>query len=292
MFKIIFILSLFSAPVFASEPHCTELAQPVPVKYCVHAPVHNGLFKNRDILYYFHGRNGNELRWSEDYYYTGEIRKDWKRRKKSAPTVVSISFGPVWLLGPKNQSPVSGLLDFTVGYLMPRIEKELGGLKGKRLLLGESMGGVNALILSMKADLFERVVALCAPVAAEINPFSTADEVKAYVETTTAWKNLKGSSPDLIYKTYEGLVQLSRAFFPTPQDWTGSNPMELAKTLDAKKAPEYYLAAGMKDEYLPFEGNQTLAQTLKSRKIKVDWRPAWGGHCIGDVPTISKFLVK
>ncbi len=290
--RIFFVgLILWVTPVLASEPACTALTQPVPVKYCVHKPTDSsGWFKNRDILYYFHGRNGNELRWSQEHYYTGEIQRDWKRRKKHAPTVVSISFGPIWLLAPKNQSPRSGLFEYVVGYLLPRIEKELGGVKGRRLLLGESMGGVNSLVLSMRTNLFDRVAALCAPVA-DITPFSTPEEVKAYVETTTAWKNLKDSAPDLIYQTFAGISQLGQAFFPTAQDWAASDPMNLAKNLDSKTAPQYYLAAGMKDEYLTFEGNEKLSKIIKSRRGSVDWHPSWAGHCVADIPSVSKFLV-
>jgi hypothetical protein len=57
---------------------------------------------NEDIIYHFHGRNLDNTIWNDDTYFTSLIQSNWQKSKVKPPTVVLISYGPEWLLTPKN----------------------------------------------------------------------------------------------------------------------------------------------------------------------------------------------
>jgi len=94
-----------------------------------------------------------------------QVRSEWAKNHERVPTVISVSFGPVWLLAEKNGSPYSGLLNAFTEKVMPMLEAQLGGLHGRRLIVGESMGGFNTLQVALKTRLFAKAAALCAPMA-------------------------------------------------------------------------------------------------------------------------------
>ena len=206
------------------------------------------------------------------------------------PTVVSFSFGNEWLLASKNTSPVSGLFEFVIGEMIPSIEASLGGLRGRRLIMGESMGGINSLQLSLRTLLFRKAAVLCAPMG-EISPFSTPEQVRSYAETTAAWQYYKGQEK-VVLDGISSLQEFGRAFFPTFADWELADPMVLARRSSGRVAPQFYLAAGFHDQFAIYEGNEVFAEILAAQGVPVEWRPQWGGHCAMDIPSLAEFLIK
>lgn len=285
---------LLVSTVFAgkSEPEmtvkCDKLTQPLAVSYCVHIPKQSS---NPDVLYHLHGLNGSEATWQDDYFYTGQVRGFWKAHQIAPPTVISISFGPLWVLAEKNESPNSGLFDAVTKGVIPLIESSLGGVKGRRLLVGESMGGFNSTQLALKTQLFVKAAILCAPIA-EITPFATEAEVNAFIERSGGWQYYKEEDPTVVKSAVAQMLQLSKAFFPTPEAYAKANPLELANSVDPKTAPKLYVADGLYDKYLSYESTEKFTGILKSRGLDVQWRPQWGGHCAIDIPSLAKFLTK
>jgi hypothetical protein len=290
------LLFLFLLPEFSHSnesnsgftKECFQVTQPIAFNYCIHQPNQK---KSKNILYHLHGRGGSELFWSDSVFYTEQIRQHWLSKKSKWPTVVSVSFGKIWLLAERNQSPYSGLFEAFTGFVIPHIESQLGGLKGKRILLGESMGGFNSAQLSFKTNLFRRAAILCAPMS-EVSPFAPEEEILAHVQKSTAWKYYQNSDPNLVMDTVKGSVQLARAFFPTPEDWANGNPLSLVSNFASKTKTEFYVAAGFYDKFALYEANQVFSETIKSEGGRVDWRPQWGGHCAIDIPTLANFLAK
>lgn len=207
------------------------------------------------------------------------------------PTVVSISFGPIWVLAEKNASPVSGLFEAMTKMVIPSIEHILGGLKGRRILVGESMGGFNSIQLALKTTLFEKAGIVCAPMAEKVSPFSTPEETKAFIEHSVGWQYYKDHDPETVKTAVGEMMQLSRGFFPTPEDFKGANPLTLAAEANPKITPTLYIANGFYDRYLSYESTETFVKLLKNRGVKTSWRPQWGGHCSIDIPTLARFLV-
>src|SRR5215213_11945301 len=93
-----------------------------------------------DVIYHLHGRNLDASIWNDDTYFTSLVQAYWQKSSIKPPTVVVVSYGPVWLLTPKNSKAESGLLDDFIARL-PEIESKAGKPR-HRILLGESMGGL------------------------------------------------------------------------------------------------------------------------------------------------------
>lgn len=285
----LFVSSLsFGVNLPKIETRCEKFAAPLKGGYCIHKPVKSS---NRDVLYYLHGFGNSEMTWQGDYFFSAQIRQYWAEHHMAFPTVISLSLGDTWLLAEKNPSPYSGLFTLVTEAIIPTIEKAIGGVKGRRLLVGESMGGFNSTQLALKTTLFEKAGLLCVP-AATISPFAGADAVTKFIEASKGWQYYKNTEPDTVKKAVATALQLSQAFFPTPEAWKAGDPLELAQTANPRLAPELYVAVGFYDRYLFYEGNELFVRTLRSRGFKVNWRPQWGGHCAIDIPTLSRFLVE
>ncbi|MFL0670755.1 MAG: hypothetical protein ACJLS3_04825 [Erythrobacter sp.] len=74
--------------------------------------------------------------------------------------MVSLSYGPSWLLAPNRGAKQSGLLDDLMAKL-PAVEPTIGALR-QRIVLGEAMGGPNVLVAGLSCpDRSDKVAALC-----------------------------------------------------------------------------------------------------------------------------------
>jgi pimeloyl-ACP methyl ester carboxylesterase len=115
-----------------------------------------------EVIYYFHGIFGNENQW----LYNEITKKIYKRLIESnlgSPTIINISYGPVWLLTTKNTRKYSGLLDSWNNESIFKFEHEVLSFKvRKRFVFGDSMGGHNAFAFYLKnQDLFKKVILIC-----------------------------------------------------------------------------------------------------------------------------------
>ncbi len=63
-----------------------------------------------------------------------------------------------------------------------------------------------------------------------------------------------------------------------PAVWKADDPLELAKTVDPKKAPALYFDCGGQDRYGLFKGNEALHVILDGRKIPNDFSISPGDH--------------
>src|SRR5665647_998249 len=90
-----------------AQPECGEVAQPVKWTYCIHRTDRS---KDSDVVYLLHGHEQDEKIWNVEPDFVG-IQTEWAKSDVPEPTVITVSFGPIWLLVPRNASPNSGLLD-------------------------------------------------------------------------------------------------------------------------------------------------------------------------------------
>ncbi len=232
---------------------------------------------NQDIIYHFHGRNLDHTIWNDDTYYTSLIQSYWQKSNTNPPTVVLVSYGPEWLLTPKNSKVESGLMDDFVSNL-PLIESKIGKPKN-RILLGESMGGLNVLILGLShPELFSRVASLCPGVYLD-SPFSDFNEIKAAIKRT-------GADPKIAL----GIYKIARTYASNEKEWKEISPIHLIKRANIHY-PELYLSCGLYDKYGNFEGTEALANLAISKGVKTHWHPLYGGHCAIDITSLADFLV-
>ncbi len=288
LFTFLALILLNGSLVFADADYtstCADFAAPLTGGYCVHIPTHH---RSRDIVYHLHGRGGSQADWQDSFYYTQQIRTEWKKRRARLPVVISVSFGQVWLLAEKNASPYSGLFEVFTQQVMPQLENAVGGLRGRRIIFGESMGGFNTSQLALKTNLFNKAAILCAPMS-DVSPFAPVDEIKSHIEKSSAYDYYKKSEPDLVLNTTLEIAQLVQAFMPTEADYARANPLNLVQT--SRSRTMLYIAAGFYDKYALYEGNEKFASLLTARRRHNEWRPQWGGHCAMDIPSLARFLV-
>jgi hypothetical protein len=229
-----------------------------------------------DIIYHLHGRNLDASVWNDDTYSTSQVQAYWQRSSIKPPTVVVVSYGPVWLLTPKGSKVENGLLDDFIARL-PEIESKVGK-PSRRILLGESMGGLNVLISGLnRPEMFSKVASLCPGVYLE-SPFSDFSTLRASIKRT-------GADPKIIY----GVTQLAKRYVSNDEEYNAINPILLIERAD-QNYPELYLSCGLYDKYGNFEGTEALANLAIKRGVKTTWHPLYGGHCAIDVASLADFL--
>ncbi|MFL6228582.1 MAG: alpha/beta hydrolase-fold protein [Pyrinomonadaceae bacterium] len=152
------------------------------------------------------------------------------------------------------------------------------GKPSRRILLGESMGGLNVLILGLsRPELFSKVASLCPGVYLE-SPFSDLSTLRAAIKRT-------GADPKIAY----GVTRLAKKYVSNDAEWNAINPISLIGRAD-QRYPELYLACGLYDDYGNFEGTEALANLAIKRGVKTTWHPLYGGHCAIDVASLADFL--
>ena len=125
-----------------------------------------------------------------------------------------------------------------------------------RALLGVSMGGYGALNIAFShPDVFGVVATHSAMLLTEIPTI----EAGARGGQMRAFTGVFGEPVD-------------------PAVWTADDPLELAKTVDAKKVPALYFDCGGQDRYGLFKGNEALHAILDGRKIANDFSISPGDH--------------
>lgn len=228
------------------------------------------------VIYHLHGRNLDDSVWNDDTYFTAQIQSYWQKSAVNPPTVVVVSYGPVWLLTPKSSVVENGLLDDFIARL-PEIESKIGKPK-HRILLGESMGGTNVLIAGLShPEMFSKIAALCPGVYLD-SPFSDLSTMRAAVKRT-------GADPKVVF----GITQLAKKYISNDEEWNAISPISLIERA-AQNYPELYLSCGLYDNYGNFEGTEALANLALKKGVKTIWHPLYGGHCVIDVASLAEFL--
>ncbi|NKB15701.1 MAG: esterase family protein [Sphingomonadales bacterium] len=254
-----------------AEVECGTLGN---LRYCVNSAVGG---TNGDVVYHLHGRNLDETIWNDETYYTALIQAEWQRTRTRPPKVVTISYGETWLLIPKGQEEASGLLEDFMARL-PELEEQIGTPR-RRILLGESMGGLNVLVAGFsQADRFAKIAALCPGVYID-SPFAPLSDQLAGLERT-------GADP----MTAFGVAMMARRHLANEDEWSRVSPLALIERVEPRTV-ELYLSNGLYDKFGNFEGTQRLAQVATRRGITTSWHPLYGGHCAIDAPSLASFLV-
>jgi pimeloyl-ACP methyl ester carboxylesterase len=285
------LLILFSTTSFAKGEKCQYITN--DIRMCVYNTIDS---TSTDVIYYLHGRGGRAESWadSDARSWPEKLRKEWQAMGAQAPKVVTISFGPMWLLADKNPSRLSGLLEVMVDRVLPVTEQYIGGTKGRRMILGDSMGGFNSIQLALKTDLFERAAILCAPMASGVDAFSPQPEIEAWIRKSAAFAYYGESKSQPIFQSVSEMLFAVQQVWQNRANWQSADPLKLAATVDKSSAPlEMYVNAGFYDRFALYEGNLEFVKILLGRKgVSVEWHPEWGDHCTIDIPSLARFLVK
>ncbi len=244
--------------------------------YCIYTPRASS---NGGVVYHFHGRGLSASRWNDASQYTGMLQAQWEARGVRPPSVVSVSFGPEWLMLPTTKNESSGALQVLLEVILPAAEK-VTGVPRYRLALGASMGGLNALLSGLHTrSVFGGIAALCPP----IYPLRVRPRAIDFWQLATQ----QGAS----LRSVLGLAAVSHKYVQSEEDWRALSVFDLLSPLDPKTAPKLYLSAGLQDEYGNFHGAQALAQAALQSGFDVTWQPLFGGHCVADISSLADWLI-
>lgn len=243
-------------------------------RYCIYTAAGG---TNGDVVYHLHGRNLDETIWNDDTYYTAMLQAEWQRTRSRPPKVVTVSYGGTWLLTPEGRKEESGLLEDFMAQL-DELESRIGEPR-RRLLLGESMGGLNVLVAGFShQDRFAKVAALCPGVYID-SPFAPLTDQFEGLERT-------GADPRVVF----GVAMLARRYVANDDEWSRVSPLSLVEQVEPGTV-ELYLSNGLYDKFGNFEGTERLATVAENRGIVTSWHPLYGGHCSIDISSLASFLV-
>lgn len=261
----------------------------------VQSPMHYGYMiaeddesPNTDVVYVLHGAAGNETHAKN---FAEELGAEWNKAGYAPPRIIGISFGMWWLLVTPNASPTSGRMNAAIEEIYPSLEKMLKNpVIGERQVVGFSMGGLNALHLTLYApEKFTRIVML-SPAVQPISPFASEAEMRAFAD-----RNGLAYDTDPDKFSVKDFQNIMAEEIPTPEDyvnWDSEVQLPLAfKRLEAegKKAPSLYISTGRQDTPF-FEGGERLAATAARAGFPTTWVPQSGGHT-PDMPAAARFLM-
>ena len=256
-------------PMTGLEMECGAEDTPIPWSYCVHRTPGS---TSRDLVVHFHGRRGTARWWNDETYYTGTVYRHWSSTDTPAPTVVSISFGPLWVL----LGDTSVAFDAVLEQATERAAKWVGHDFERTMLVGESMGGYNALLAGLDhPERFDNVAALCPPLSSE-SPFGGA-----------ALERLGESS------LREGfmLLAFSRAFFEDDADWRAHDPV--ARLLSGETfEPSLHVSCGTRDPWGCTSGAHAVTEALEAQGQTPELTLLDEGHCAVDEAKLAAFLVE
>jgi enterochelin esterase-like enzyme len=283
MLKILFLLlpalivGSLQAKGFASLPDCKQITGRTKWSYCI-SNIHPG--SAQDIVYYFHGRGENERTFFFKEGLYPRLRESMALSRTNGPIVVTVSFGAIALLTERNSRGRSGLLDAFISQVLPTVEHQLGGIRGRRLLLGESLGGYSAAQLYLKYPSYFSKVALLCPALTRVGPFSKVAQISQYAKRTSA-------SPRYVLSA----LALARLFYANSDEWENGNTLLQAARLLNSSYPPLHVQCGLEDQYGFYEGAHDLTVIARSRGVlDVSWKLVHGSHCSFDPDDVAKFL--
>ena len=272
-----------SAELFGEQPVCgSAKAQTVEYKYCLR----RSATANSDVIFYLHGGGGDEKQFFRENGFVELFKASFKANGKSMPGVITLSFGPSWLLGDVATPQHPALLPLVANEILPALETKVRIGTGRLFVMGPSMGGYNSALLALRLkDKFAKALPLC-PGMLPIPFDATKNQVDAY---------LKANSPKIIRKALENVLNWVRHDFGTAQVWSRHNPIELAATA-ASVRTQFYVSSTYDDDYGFYEGAKTFAEKLKTKGFEVEHSfDLTGRHCEEidpNIPAITRFLIR
>jgi pimeloyl-ACP methyl ester carboxylesterase len=268
MLAFALLLSLVFMPVKAEARFCAEeKAGAQSLGYCL-----EGSRGSDTLLVFLPGVLSSEKRLSRRYFFLEHLKKSGR----PLPHVLSLGFGRVTFLADQEGQPVSKLAEL-VRDLVGRVRRQSGA--SRALLLGDSMGGFNALqILLREPGAFHRAALIC-PALAISSPFS--EQWSEDPDTQRASR---------FYRYAYG--QALRWSFGTEENWLRSSPLAfLARARFRAPLPPLYLASIQTDTYGFVDAVAVAARGLRLAGFPVQESvEPQGGHCFPDTEKLARFL--
>jgi hypothetical protein len=276
------LLIASALPLHATEDCARIDTQAGPVGYCISTADRH---ENPDVIYYFHGADGPAIvrpelnpPWRDG---APHVREIWRRNATPPPTIITISWGATWIL---KDEKLAAFRD----ELIPRLEARLGPIPvGRRMIVGGSMGGLNALIAWVSMPEMLSAVALQCPALTGYSPLAGWwEHLREEVRLMWHYGKMTPSGRRRARETLDLLALIFKPHLKSADEWGRYQPPALMKQAAGRKLPPAYLVYNTDDEY-GFNGAPEIAAA--GHAITYERLP--GGHCIGiATPGLAAFL--
>jgi S-formylglutathione hydrolase FrmB len=205
------------------------------------------------VLYFLHGLNENEMRWSTRG--EGDLLLDKMIAAKSiGEFIVAIPMSSTTSFYTNARSGNAAWEDAVIKEFIPLIEStyRINATRATRGISGISMGGYGSLKIAMKhPEMFGSVSAHSAALVPDFNNTTVTgrrlDQFKSLFDNIYGIGFAGGGNLDLSY-------------------WNANNPLELAKDTSKLQGMKIYFDCGTEDEYGFYGGEQVLDELLTKAK--------------------------
>jgi S-formylglutathione hydrolase FrmB len=205
------------------------------------------------VLYFLHGLNENEMRWSTRGE-TDILLDKMIAAKTIGEFVVAIPMSSTTSFYTNARSGNAPWEDAVMKEFIPMIESthRVNATRTTRGISGISMGGYGALKIAMKhPEMFGSVSAHSAALVPDFNSTTVTgrrlDQFKSLFDNIYGIGFAAGGQLDLSY-------------------WNANNPLELARNTSKLQGLKIYLDCGTEDEYGFYAGQQALDDMLTKAK--------------------------
>jgi len=267
----------FSKPSYAPYQKALQFWGPA-CRYCITRQVPQ---QSLEILLFLHPKNFNQTSWAKIKALHFPFYNQWKKMGRPYPTVISVSFGPVWFMAPQNRSPRSGLLEAFMEVIVPEIEQSIkADPKAKKLVMGFSMGGYNATQLVLRyPERIKRAAIMCPGIFSDrIFKLDSKEALQRFIKRTEKYSSF--ADADRLWDA----LQNFRDVFPTYAIWNAqASPVgAYARSRLGAQTPPLLLFSTQRDPFLIFEGARQFADIAKEKmKDRLLWLPSKGfTHCL------------
>jgi enterochelin esterase-like enzyme len=222
------------------------------------------------VLVWFHGGGENELGWGREGRIGTIVQERVSKGELQPFIVVSPSAG--------SMQPIFRTYDrLVVDYMLPEVERKYR-TNGTVVAFGHSMGGLSALIVTLKHPEVFTAAVIASPFVYDTTPWDTREQKQQFDETlggryTANWRYQVGMNFD------------SREQF---NEWS---PYSLVRDDDSAPACKLLLTVGDKDPLGLLANNIHLHELMLERNIDHEWRVQPGvGHGTVEDPYLMDWL--
>ena len=250
-----------------------QLSESQALEYRVYLPpqYHTEPTREFPLLVYFHGGGGDHRTWGAK----GGLGE------RMIPKMEKGEFGPFIVL-----SPSVGRFDVITGEaerilfdeIIPSVREQYRTSE-RTVAFGHSMGGLSAMMLSLRHPEVFEAVAVASPYAYDVSPFQAEEEVERFEEKypggpfISRWNNSIGGK------------------FETAEEFNAYSPFEQIRRLDRPVPFSLFLTTGTEDYMGLYPQNRMLHEELVRKGIQHEYLVQDGvGHTTIMEPSLYQWM--
>ena len=203
------------------------------------------------LLVYFHGGGGSHRTWGQ----VGGLGE------KLIPKMKDEEFGPFIVLAPS-----VGRFDVIAGEaeralfndVLPSIHRDYR-VNNTTVAFGHSMGGLSAMMLSLRHPQTFTAVAAASPFAFDVSPFESETQIEAFKQ--------KYGGGFYLNRWQNGIA----GKFPSEQQFDSYSPFSQIRRLDHRLPFKLFITTGTEDQMGLYPQNQLLHEELQRKGIEHEY---------------------